>query len=356
MYKHSSPEALSLASLGRADSKRPDKTCRGLTTAGRACRKPLKHGSLQKYYHLHRDQNPTSRGQLLGAKAATTVMEKNQGNEGRHDHGYNREEAYARDMALLSETGYATPEPSPTKVSPVRKPVPSGEYFPKQRGPRYPSMQLSPPPSIAPPTPPESIHSVTRKPTERSKPKGLIKFGKAIRKLFHPEKRKSTVEYPSPQTSFHRNELPPSRYPQTISPTGFPSTPSALSRQTPPSSPSQKQPHQQHLPPTPERSPPRPGHQASPSGQSAVVSQRKNGVQRSWETMWVPGTDGLGAHIICSGIANQIPLTIEWLSPKLTPVGRQKLLSCMRAPLSAGEEPGYIYIYKISGTLVAVII
>jgi hypothetical protein len=52
----------------------------------------------------------------------------------------------------------------------------------------------------------------------------------------------------------------------------------------------------------------------------------------------VPGIDSLGAHIICK----------EWLSPSLTAVGRQKLLSCMRAPLSIGEEPGYIYVYKIS--------
>jgi len=41
--------------------------------------------------------------------------------------------------------------------------------------------------------------------------------------------------------------------------------------------------------------------------------------------------------------------SIEWLSPQLTAVGRQKLLSCMHAPLSAGEESGYIYVYKVSG-------
>jgi hypothetical protein len=40
----------------------------------------------------------------------------------------------------------------------------------------------------------------------------------------------------------------------------------------------------------------------------------------------------------------------EWLSPKLSPAGSQKILNCMRAPLSVGEEPGYIYVYKISGT------
>jgi len=55
MYKHS-PEALSLAALGRADSKRPDKTCRGITSDGKPCRKPLKKGSQEKYCHLHREQ------------------------------------------------------------------------------------------------------------------------------------------------------------------------------------------------------------------------------------------------------------------------------------------------------------
>ena len=69
--------------------------------------------------------------------------------------------------------------------------------------------------------------------------------------------------------------------------------------------------------------------------------------------MWVPGIDGYGAHIICKGLLPQLfrPLTAEWSSPNLSAAGSQKILNCMRAPLSAGEEPGYIYVYKISGTV-----
>ena len=363
MYKRSSPEALSLAALGRADSKRPDKTCRGITTAGKACRKPLKKGSKDKYCHLHRDQQSTFRSRLLGARTTTvTVVEEDP----------EEEEEVELPRPKLSKTGIAlsqfpTPSPTPSPKpnsklgnwSPARKPVPSIAYPPQQHV-RPPSLQLSPPPSIPPPTPPLSIDSPSPKPVLRQK-KSLFKLGKAFRKLFHTGQGKSTVEHdlrrtPSLNATFRTNELRPSRYPQVITPAGLPSSnPTASLPQStnhssrPPSRPAQL------FPPSPPdssstaRSPnlqsqPRPSH-ATP--QHTIISHvprinptqpHKAGVQRSWETMWVPGIDGLGAHIICK----------EWLSPSLTAIGRQKLLSSMRAPLSIGEEPGYIYVYKIS--------
>src|SRR5579859_7628666 len=89
----------------------------------------------------------------------------------------------------------------------------------------------------------------------------------------------------------------------------------------------------QPFPPSPPDSsssnspPPEPQSRAAPpitKPQHNIISHvprnnnqpHKTGVQRSWETMWVPGIDGLGAHIICR----------EWLSPSLTAIGRQKLL------------------------------
>lgn len=52
-----SPEAISLATLGRSDSKRPEKTCHGLNiTTGKPCRKPLKKDGGERYCHIHRDQ------------------------------------------------------------------------------------------------------------------------------------------------------------------------------------------------------------------------------------------------------------------------------------------------------------
>src|SRR5271167_2353806 len=115
MYKRHSPEALSLASLGRADSKRPDKTCRGITTAGKPCRKPLKKGSREKYCHFHRDQQSTYRARLLGARTTTmTIVEE-----------------YEEDSINEPNTGYPTPAPSPSpprRISPTRKPVPTATF------------------------------------------------------------------------------------------------------------------------------------------------------------------------------------------------------------------------------------
>src|SRR6202035_1560528 len=153
MYKHSSPEALTLKALGRADSKLPDKTCRGITTAGKACRKPLKKGVREKYCHLHRDQNTLSQAKLLGAKTRTmTIVEEYQDDtewETPPPQAHATNNTFRQYPAPLP-----TPSPSPQRrVSPSRKPVPSLLLTPESQI-RHPSLQLSPPPSIPPPTPP----------------------------------------------------------------------------------------------------------------------------------------------------------------------------------------------------------
>ena len=127
MYKHSSPEALSLASLGRADSKRPDKTCRGITTAGKPCRKPLKNGAREKYCHLHRDQQTFSRSSLLGA--TRTVVEVDE-EEDFYEHVDGRS---VGNTSRFLPSGYPapmTPSPSPPRQSSLsRRPVPSIRQF-----------------------------------------------------------------------------------------------------------------------------------------------------------------------------------------------------------------------------------
>src|SRR5271156_5319459 len=125
MYKQFSPEAPSLVTLGRADSKRVDTTCHGLTTAGKPCRKPLKKGSKDKYCHLHHDQEASERRRLLGAKTTTTTIVEEVGSK----HG---EVRVSRKQMIGSHStqttyGYITPSPSPSpprKVSPLRKPLP----------------------------------------------------------------------------------------------------------------------------------------------------------------------------------------------------------------------------------------
>lgn len=364
MYKRSSPEALSLATLGRADSKRPDKTCRGITTAGKACRKPLKKGSREKYCHLHRDQQATFRSRLLGAKTTITVVEETAEDLETEEPS----QLHLKTTSAVSQypTPSPTASPSPNNSSrnwsPARKPVPSIAYPPQQYV-RPPSLQLSPPPSIPPPTPPASIDSPSPAPVQRQK-KGLSKFGKAFRRLFHPAKTNFTpseaivARTPSLKATFRKNEIGGSRYPQTITPAGLPSSKPPNSLPHSMISPPLQPPIAQPFPPSPPDSsssnspPPELQSRVSPpiaKPQHNIISHvprinpnqpHKTGVQRSWETMWVPGIDGLGAHIICR----------EWLSPSLSAIGRQKLLSCMRAPLSIGEEPGYIYVYKVSET------
>ena len=199
MYKHSSPEALTLKALGRADSKRPDKTCRGITTAGKACRKPLKKGAREKYCHLHRDQNTISQAKLLGAKTRTmTIVEEYQDDaewETPPPHGHATNNTSRQYPAPLP-----TPSPSPQRrVSPSRKPVPSPLLTPESQI-RHPSLQLSPPPSIPPPTPPMSINSPSGLTVRHRQKKGFFNLSKAFRKLFRPQSErpssKPTLQYP----------------------------------------------------------------------------------------------------------------------------------------------------------------
>jgi len=318
MYKHSSPEALSLASLGRADSKRPDKTCRGITTAGKPCRKPLKNGAREKYCHLHRDQQTFSRSSLLGA--TRTVVEVDE-EEDFYEHAVDGRRA--GNISRFSPDAYPTPmtpSPSPPRqTSPSRRPVPSITYPPVQHI-RSPSLQLSPPAStIRPPTPPSSIYSPELlKPVQPQSGKGFFKFGKALRKLFHPNsensKSKKLTKTPKPsgpqsptlKTAIRINDLYPLRYPQTLAP-------SNLAAPTPRNSPARRAPVQkpQYLPPSPQRTPKSrksttkvPLVRGRPPTEVLLLAQSRSaitGVQRSWETMWVPGIDGLGAHIICKG-------------------------------------------------------
>jgi len=178
---------------------------------------------------------------------------------------------------------------------------------------------LSPPAStIRPPTPPSSIHSPELKPAQPQSSKGFGKVGKALRNLFRPnsEKAKSTKltktpkssgpQSPTLKTAIRINDLSPSRYPQAISPSGLPGT-------TPRNSPARRAPVQkpQYLSPSPQRTPRSdkshtkvPPVQGRPPTAVLLFSQSRSaitGVQKSWETMWVPGIDGLGAHIICKG-------------------------------------------------------
>ena len=306
MYKRSSPEALSLASLGRTDSKITDRTCRGITTAGRPCRNPLKKGSRDKYCHLHKDQQSTYRARLLGAKASATVVEE-----------YNEDDVLSDEREPTSQKntkkcipGYPTPSPSPSiprRVSPRRKPVPS-IAFPPEQNERPPSLQLSPPSSLSLPTPPSSIHSPQSiAPPPRQK-NCISKMTRAIRKLFSSKPGKSqhnNVKDYTPEftlslgPAFRRNDLPLSRYPTQITPCGLPSSPSTPIRR----------PNAQILPPSPTYTTKSirsniPPLQCRPPTEVLALSQSRavtTGVQRSWETMWVPGIDGLGAHIICKG-------------------------------------------------------
>jgi hypothetical protein len=305
MYKRQSPEALHLATLGRADSKRPETTCRGITTAGKACRKALRKGSRDKYCHLHVDQETTYRSRLMRGKLTTVKIVEEEEEE--------EEETVTPRVAKTEvKNGYVTPAASPKRLSPVRKPVPSSTMYTTTAGLRPPSLQFSPGPSIAPPTPPHSIHSPTpmSDPDEPPKEKKKVfKLGKAFRKLFIHDSPKptSTPAHPSHGPSvlpvdFRRNDLYPSRYPPGISPS--PPRPTA-----PPSPPMHAPIPPFHKRQMPVQFPPKPKVKAPqiqgrPSTAVLACAQSRSattGIQRSWETMWVPGSNGEGAHIICKG-------------------------------------------------------
>jgi hypothetical protein len=314
MYKRSSPEALSLAALGRADSKRPDKTCRGITTAGKACRKPLKTGSREKYCHLHRDQSTTSQAKLLGAKTRTvTIIEELQ--EDPEWETQPQKTQPSNKMSRQYPAPLPTPSPSPQRrVSPSRKPVSTLLLTPEPQI-RPPSLQLSPPPSISPPTPPMSINSPSGLTVKQRQKKGFFNLSKAFRKMFRPQldsklSPKTALQYPPLGSTFGRNELYPTRYPHTITPAGLPNsnpltTFSSISGPVYPHAP-------QMLPPPARKPVSRPSTASTPNPPKqecrppiSVRAQppiKTNGIQRSWETMWVPGMNGLGAHIICKGI------------------------------------------------------
>ena len=308
MYKRSSPEALTIASLGRADSKIPDKTCRGITVAGKACRKPIKKGSRDKYCHLHLDQQATSRSRLLGAKGATTIAVLEQDDEEVYVDQRRQQSAKVRPRDQYpTPSSSPTPSPStPKRNTPVRKPVPSLAFPPEQRF-RTPSLQLSPPASIPPPTPPTSPHSVKSPPSSpspiRPNKSGISKLGKAFQRLFLAGTKKShpsstTYTYPaSLGPAFKRNDLPLSRYPRTITPTGLPGSSKPLKPvSATDQSPSNAQPSKPVKAPALQQRPPT-SILALAQSRTAII----DGVQRSWETLWVPGIDGCGAHIICKG-------------------------------------------------------
>jgi hypothetical protein len=359
MYRHASPEALSLVTLGRADSKIPDKTCRGITVAGKACRNPLKKGSRERYCHLHRDQHSSHRSKMLGAKQreTITILEEPYGGT-----------EYAPVYTTISQnaasmTTYPTPSPSPPpgpvyhtpqgKTSPTRKPIASIAHVQHQdlSSTRF---QVSPPQRIPLPTPPQSIKSPMGSPViMRQQKSGLAKLGKAFRKLFRPGSPKSeyvpatSIYTPLPKVAFEDQPSPLPHYreapirkahsEQLKQPTVSISPISIETQCAPEYSKPYKVPRLQQRPPT---------------AVLALAQSRRaitRGVQRSWETMWVPGLDGNGAHIICKGIILTFFGNVEWLNPALSAAGKRKILTCMHAPLSAGEEAGYIYVYKISG-------
>jgi len=302
MYR-SSPEALSLVTLGRADSKRVDTTCHGLTTAGKPCRKPLKKGSKDKYCHLHRDQEAAAGRKLVGAKTTTTTVVKEIGSK-------QNEAPLSRKPMMASNTqttyGYITPSPSPSpsrKVSPSIKPLPQSILVPAQPARRPPSFQLSPPASISPPTPPLSITSSSASTPSPQPPKKVsFKLGKVFKKMFYHNSGKAKVvittspAYATSINTIRRNELSPTPYPRNITPTGIPSTLSL------PESKNARKPvpktNSDPILQSSRTSPIVPRRSPAVAVQSRSTSQ---GVQRSWETMWVPGIDGLGAHIICKG-------------------------------------------------------
>jgi hypothetical protein len=312
MYKSSSPEALSLASLGRADSKRPDKTCCGITTAGKPCRKALKKGSREKYCYIHRDQQYTYRSRLLGARA--TIVEE-----------YEEEDVDESPYSIAAEHHTPAPSPSPPqRKSPRRKPVPSIAFPAKQLVQSSP-FHLSQPQNIAPPSPPLSVRSLKIDSSEPPQKNGLFKLGGRIRNIFRPRSRKpksskvAMLHTPSIKTTI-RNDHLGSRYPQILTPVSFPpSKPSIPLPQAQPNSLREPLPQRnpQYLPPSPQRTPkqnkPNVSElQARPLTAILAMTQSRTeitgikagiDIQRSWETMWVPGIDGLGAHIICKGIS-----------------------------------------------------
>lgn len=303
MYKSSSPEALSLSSLGRADSKRPETTCHGITVAGKPCRKPLKKGSRSKYCHLHMNQERSLRSNLV-RKRETIVLGEHDERPGFEALKSQNEEERINAYRFGHSTTLVSP-PLSSRMVPTRKPlqsptVPAAENMPA------PSMQLSTAPSTRPwpPTTHSSIHSTSPTPQNKS-----ISFGKMIRKLFRHEKSK-IPKYPhSLGNKLVPNDIGLPRYPQTTPPSAVPRSGSPI-----PIELQARLPHAKRRPPSiggnlkgsnPVRPVKVPQVQCRSPTSALQLAQSGaaiyNGVQRSWETMWVPGIDGLGSHIICKG-------------------------------------------------------
>lgn len=338
MYKRSYPEALSLASLGRADSKIVDKTCHGITTAGKPCRKPLKKGSREKYCHLHKNQQATHQARLLGARTHSALLE-----EYDEDGGVLRNSDFTPTNTTKCEFGFPTPSPSPSpprRKSPEAKPV-SPIKFPPEHHVRPSSLQLPPQSSITPPTPPSSIHSPqSSHPPPRQK-KAVFKIGNVMRRLFssqkvaskHPKARPKDYApefIPSLGPAFRRNDLTPSRYPTTITPSGLPS-----SSHTPIGRPKAQNLTSSPTHTTKSTTPDIPLSQCRPHTQALAQTRSRSathGVQKSWETMWVPGIDGLGAHIICKGILLTFSLIIRMVKPSIERRGSSEIAQLYACP------------------------
>ena len=201
--------------------------------------------------------------------------------------------------------------------------------FPAKQSVLPPSFQLSPPQGIAPPSPPLSIHSPEVNSSPRPQKNGLFTLGRRIRNIFRPNSGRSksskvSLQYtPSVSRTFRQNAHLGSRYPQIMPSTYLPPSKPSTPLPQPPSNPISKTPPQrnpQYLPPSPQRTPKQneshvPVLQGRPPTALLAMAQPRTlrtrtqagtDIQRSWETMWVPGIDSLGAHIICKGISVEL--------------------------------------------------
>ena len=292
MYKRHSPEALSLVSLGRADSKRADVTCRGITTTGKACRNAIKKGSSEKFCHLHRDQKSASWERLYEGRATITGVE---------EYG---DKPTRPESKQLTFKGYPTPSPSP---SPSSSPSPS----PPRRGspPRKADASVTFPPKQTVPnlssiTPPLSSRSPNLNPDLKQHAiKRLFNFRGRVQNIFQSGSRNSKsstvalVPYTPSLGTLRRNDVFPSLYPKLMSSqqsTPLPQLPSRMTHEIPQRTP-------QSILPSPQRTPPKAKHSNVPVLRTNSPRTPSAGVERSWETMWVPGINNLGAHITCKG-------------------------------------------------------
>jgi hypothetical protein len=289
-----SPESVSLTMLGRADSRRADVTCRGLTVAGRPCRNRIRRENGEGYCHHHKGQQPAPK-----AKVTTRI------------HAAVDE---VKIPAIRKGDGdkYPTPSPSPpprvaaphialkqTLAVPQRKPV----AFAATQHP----LQFSTPPRIFPLSPPRSVLSTLSTTSPGLKPKINEKqLTKAFRKLLRastPESRQIAT-LPTPQT-------PP---------------PAKLVLPTTPVSPTLVR-----YPRPVARDPTSPfGGKASPT----IAS----GVQRSWEKMWVPGIDRLGGYITCKRGSHPCLPNLRMAIPRIIHPRHAELVGMYALPIKCARR------------------